>query len=501
LEKVLRIILALLIVCNFLSLLVIFISHLSFPFPLEWAEEGVLHHCIQIIQGNQIYAEPSAAFVAFPYTPLYYYLGALLMKLLGEGFLALRIISMLSFLGSLVLVYRIISNETRNRLASWIGCGLFAASFGVVGYWYDVGRIDSLAIFLILFSGYILRYYPGTGGAVLSAILFSASFLTKQSAFVFLPFMVIPICLSRRRDALIFSITSVVVCAGFLMFLSAESQGWSWFYLFKIPASTPRLYRVLLGYPIKDLLANFPFLLAAMLFFLWGADHHRAKKEVKALLGNFWIWFFLAGFLVSYLSRLKYGGWDNVLYSVVAVLPLPFGILLGRFLSSDETGGRRKLVLVLIVLQFLPLIYDPSLLIPKEADYRGGEIFIERVSEIPGEVLVFYHSHLDYMAKGKTSAHAAALKELPNVYDAGVPFKGMPKDLYEAVTKRRYSAIILDDRAETEVGNPWTKFISKYYSFSEEIYKPGEPRLRFMTGAQSIPRFVYRPRVGEIEEI
>jgi len=163
LEKVLRVILALLIVCNFLSLLVIFISHLSFPFPLEWAEEGVLHHCIQIMQGNQIYAEPSAAFVAFPYTPLYYYLGALLMKLLGEGFLALRIISMLSFLGSLVLVYRIISNETRNRLAPWIGCGLFAASFGVVGNWYDVGRVDSLAIFLILFSGYVLRCYPAPG--------------------------------------------------------------------------------------------------------------------------------------------------------------------------------------------------------------------------------------------------------------------------------------------------------------------------------------------------
>lgn len=498
LEKVVRIILALFIVCNFLVLILIFISHLFYPFPLDWVEGGGVDHCIHILQGKQIYAEPKATFVAFLYTPLFYYLGALLMKLFGEGFFALRIVSIASFLGSSILINRIISNETKSSLASWIGCGLFAASFGVVGNWYDVGRVDSLAIFLILFSAYTLRYYAGTGGAVLSAVLFSASFLTKQSALVFLPFMMLPVYLSRRRDGLIFAISSVVICLGFLLFLSAKSQGWSWFYLFKIPASTPRLYRDLLRYPIKDLLANFSFLLAAMLFFLWGADHHREKKEVKALLGNFWIWFFLAGFLVSYLSRLKYGGWDNVLYTVVTVIPLLFGIALGRFLGSSESGGMRRFILILVILQFLLLIYDPFSLIPSEADYRGAEILVERVSEIPGEVLVFYHSHLGYVAKGKMSAHAAALKELPNVYDAGVPFKGMPKDLYEAVTKRRYSAIILDDRAETEVGNPWTNFISKYYSFSEEIYRPGEPKLRFMTGAQSIPRFVYRPRKSSL---
>jgi len=337
LERVLHSILALFIICNFFSLVVIFVSHLRFPFPLEWVEGGVLHHSINILQGKQIYAEPQATFVAFLYTPLFYYLGALLMKVFGEGFLALRIISMLSFLGSLVLVYRIISNETRNRLASWIGCGLFAASFGVVGNWYDVGRIDSLAIFLILFSGYIVRYYPGTKGAVLSAVLFSASFLTKQSALIFLPFMIVPICLSRRRDGLTFAIASVVICMASLMFLSAKSQGWSWFYLFKIPASTPRSYPVLLTYPIKDLLGNFPFLLAVMLFILWGGHNLRGGEIGKGLLRNFWTWFFLGGLLTSYLSRLKYGGWDNVLYSVVAVLPLLSGTVLGQFLASNNT--------------------------------------------------------------------------------------------------------------------------------------------------------------------
>jgi len=496
LERVLGAILAFFVASNFLSLLVIFASHLRFPFPLDWVEGGGVDHCIHVLQGKQIYAEPNATYVAFLYGPLFYYLGALLMRLLGEGFLALRIISIASFLGSSVLVYRIISNETRSSLASWIGCGLFAASFGVVGYWYDVGRVDSLAIFFILFCAYTLRYYPCPGGAVLSAILFSASFLTKQSALVFLPFIVVPVYLSRRRDGLAFAVSSVVICLGFLLLLSAKSQGWSWFYLFRVPASTPRSYLVLLTYPIKDLLANFPFLFAVVLFYLWGGNHHREGKEKEALLKNFWAWFFLGGFLVSYLSRLKFGGWDNVLYSVVVVLSLLLGIVLGQFLVSNNTQWMRRLVLILVVLQFLILIYDPFALIPSEADYRGGEILVERVSEIPGEVLVFYHSHLGYVARGKTSAHAAALKDLRNIYDAGVPFKGMPKDLYEAIARCHYSAIILDDRAEAEVGNRWTKFISKYYSFSEELYESGEPKLRFMTGAQSIPRFIYRPRMS-----
>jgi 4-amino-4-deoxy-L-arabinose transferase-like glycosyltransferase len=496
LEKVLRIILALFVVCNFLVLVLVFVSHLFYPFPLEWVEEGAVDHCIHVLQEKQIYAEPSATFVAFLYGPLFYYLGALLMRLFGEGFFALRIISIASFLGSSILIYRIISNETKSSMASWLGCGLFAASFGVVGYWYDVGRVDSLAVFFILFCAYTLRYYPGAGGAVLSAILFSASFLTKQSALVFLPFMTVPVYLSRRRDGLVFAVSSVVICLGFLLLLSAKSQEWSWFYLFKIPVSTPRSYPVLLTYPIKDLLANFPFLFAVVLFCLWGGNHHRQEKEKKGLLQNFWAWFFLGGFFVSYLARLKFGGWDNVLYSVVMVLSLLLGIVLGQFLASNNTPWMRRLVLILVVLQFMILIYDPFSLIPSEADYRGGEILVERVTKIPGEVLVFYHSHLGYMAKGKTSAHAAALKELPKIYNSGVPFAGMPRDLYEAITEGRYAAIILDDRAEAEVSNRWTKFISKYYSFSEELYQSGEPKLRFITGGQGIPRFIYRPRMN-----
>jgi len=237
-----------------------------------------------------------------------------------------------------------------------------------------------------------------------------------------------------------------------------------------------------------------------MLLALWGGDGLERKKIRADLLKDFWSCFLLAGLFASFLSRLKYGGWDNVLYSLVAVISLFSGILLGRFLALPEPRWSRRLVSTFLILQFLFLVYNPFTLIPREADYRGGEILLQRLSEIPGPILVFYHSHLGYMAKKGMSAHAAALKELPNVYDAGVPFKGMPKDLYEAITRDRYAAIILDDRAETELGNPWTKFISKYYSFSEEVYKPGEPRLRFMTGAPSVPRFIYRPRVAVVEE-
>jgi 4-amino-4-deoxy-L-arabinose transferase-like glycosyltransferase len=493
-ERILHSLLALFIIYNFLILIPIFISHLFYRFPLEWVEGGVVDECIHILQGREIYAEPTAEFMAFVYTPLYFYLGALLMKLFGEGFFALRLISILSTLGTAFLIYRIVFRETQNRLAGWAACGLFAASFGVVGYWYDVGRVDSLAIFLILLSGYTLRYRPGLSGAVLSGVLFTLSFLTKQSALIFLIFLFVALCRNRKKDALTFALTSVVLCLTSLLFLGARSQGWSWFYLFKIPAATPRLYRSLLTYPINDLLKTYPFLLALALFAFLGGSQVRGESLARSLSRNFWFWFFCAGFLVSFLSRLKHGGWDNVLYSMVLTLVLLFGILLGQFCSSNGSQVIRRVIPLLLTLQFLLLLYDPLPLIPTKGDCRGGEILLERLREIDGPVLVFYHSHLGYLATGEMSAHGGNLKELPNLYDAGVPFAGMPGDMYQLIADEKYSAVVLDDRAENEIGNPWTEFVSRHYSYSEPIYRPGEPRLRFMTGLQTVPRFVYRPR-------
>jgi 4-amino-4-deoxy-L-arabinose transferase-like glycosyltransferase len=493
-ERILHSLLALFIIYNFLILVPVFITHLFYRFPLEWVEGGVVDECVHLLQGREIYAEPTAEFMAFVYTPLYFYLGALLMKLFGEGFFVLRLISVLSTLGTAFLIYRIVFRETQNRLSAWAASGLFAASFGVVGYWYDVGRVDSMAIFLTLLSGYTLRYRPGISGAVLSGVILTLSFLTKQSALVFLLFMFVALLRNRKKDALAFALTSGVLCLISLLFLGARSQGWSWFYLFEITGATPRLYRSLLTYPINDLLGSYPLLLAVALLAFLGGGQVRGESLARSLSRNFWSWFFCAGFLASFLSRLKYGGWDNVLYSMVVTLVLLFGILLGQLWSSNGFGVTRRLVPLLLILQFLLLLYDPLPLVPTESDFRGGEILLERLREIEGPALVFYHSHLGDLATGERSANAANLKELPNLYDAGVPFRGMPRDMYESIVDRRYSAVVLDDRAENEIGNRWTEFISRYYSYSEPIYRPGEPRLRFVTGLQTIPRFIYRPR-------
>ena len=66
------------------------------PFELEWQEGGMLQEVQRVLASERLYDQPSLEYMAFPYTPLFVWLGALSSKVFGSGFLALRLVSILS---------------------------------------------------------------------------------------------------------------------------------------------------------------------------------------------------------------------------------------------------------------------------------------------------------------------------------------------------------------------------------------------------------------------
>lgn len=49
-------------------------SRLSYPFDIEWMEGGVITHAKRLLDGQPLYAKPSADFIAYIYQPLFYVL-------------------------------------------------------------------------------------------------------------------------------------------------------------------------------------------------------------------------------------------------------------------------------------------------------------------------------------------------------------------------------------------------------------------------------------------
>ncbi len=88
--------------------LVLACIRLRFPYELEWIEGAKIDQMRWILSGKPLYGPPDIHFIPFAYTPLFFYLSAGLMKWMGIGFSAPRLISILSTSGCFLLIYLIV---------------------------------------------------------------------------------------------------------------------------------------------------------------------------------------------------------------------------------------------------------------------------------------------------------------------------------------------------------------------------------------------------------
>jgi 4-amino-4-deoxy-L-arabinose transferase-like glycosyltransferase len=126
------------------------VQRLGTPIELEWMEGGSLQMMYRVLSGKPLYAPPSIEFVPYTYTPLYFYLSALVSFLVGADFLPLRLVSFTASLASFFFLFAIIRRETGSALAGVAAAGLFAGSYAVNGNWFDIARIDSLCVAFLL---------------------------------------------------------------------------------------------------------------------------------------------------------------------------------------------------------------------------------------------------------------------------------------------------------------------------------------------------------------
>src|SRR5260221_7420005 len=78
---------------------------MRFPFELEWMEGANLGHVDRVLRGLPLYVRPGIEFTPFIYPPFYFVVAAWVAKLIGPGFLPLRLVSFLASLGCFGLIY------------------------------------------------------------------------------------------------------------------------------------------------------------------------------------------------------------------------------------------------------------------------------------------------------------------------------------------------------------------------------------------------------------
>jgi hypothetical protein len=419
---------------------------LRYPFELEWLEGASVDHVRVILAGKPLYAKPSLDFIPLTYTPAYFYLAAGLSRIIGVGFLPLRLISIISSVGLLAVTARLASRETGDPHAGILAAGLFAAMFGWTGGWLDLARTDSLFLFLAMLAVYILRWHASPGAMCAAGVLMSLSFLTKQTGLI----VAAPLCVwcafQGWRAFLSFTGTILVIVVGTSLVFQRLFDGWYLYYLFDVPRQHPVAIQSLVGFWRYDFIGPMPVAVAVSCVYL-----------VWRMLSGEWriatFYTLAAAGLVggAYVSRLHSLSFINVVLPAYLAAALVFSIAVHettrRVAPKQPAAARRRLMLALYGLSLLQLIrvgYRPQSFVPGAQDVATGRLFVERIAAMPGRVLVLDHGYLPALAGKETHAHAAVIADVIRGGRTDVEH-GLAEALAEALRTHQFDSVVVSE--------------------------------------------------------
>lgn len=467
--------------------LIVALKRLLYPFELEWMEGGMVDHVRRVLAGQPVYAKPSLEFVSFLYPPLYYVAAAGFALVTGPGFLPLRALSLLSSLGVFALLFYLVRRETGAALFAVIAAGLFAATYQRAGQWFDLARLDSFYLLLLLGGVVVLRVTSSARGAGLAGLLFAAAFFTKQSALVILlPLAVFMLIADRRRAPWLLGVAGALMAAGTLI-LARVTHGWYVYYCYRLPSRHPMVPGGFAKFWTADLV---PWLVPACLA---GAAYVTLRATSRERGERFFYPLLAVGMIgSSWAVRAMVGAETND--SIPAFAALSILAPLGLHEMRRRAGAKRPrpyrvaavLAQALLLVQLFALAYDPRRCLPTAADRAAGEQLVARIRGIPGDVFIPHHGYLARLAGKPGFAHTLAMD---NVFldDSGPVRDALGGELGGALESKRFSAVLLE--SDGRYGGP----ILASYPRTERLF--ANPDVFWpVTGARLRPEFLCLPR-------
>lgn len=471
--------------------LVIALSRLSYPFPVEWLESNSLVEVHRILAGQPLYPAPAAGYVPDGYPPLYFAASAAAARVLGVSYLPLRLVSLVSSLACFAVLARLVQRETGSLSGGTAAAGLFAGSYFVTRTWFDAGRVDSLFLALSIGGLYAARRMRGPRGAVAAGVLLAAAALTKQTGFA--EAVAVPAVLflgPRRRLALVAALTEAAILGATTLGLGLASGGWYVYYVFELMSQ----HSLALGSLGGSWLAALGL---AALAAVIGAR----RMPPESLAG-------CAALVLEGCAALVHsgGGVNDVLPAYLAVALLA-GLALGTSAPAVPAPAvpaprwRRILdwrapaagVLVLVQSVFLISSAHPARAIPTSADRAAGERLVTGMRAIGGTISDPADPGLSLQAGMPPAAQEDAAGDVLRARDQAA-ITGFRDSVAGAITRRRFSAIISESPGPPPAYPP--ALLDRYYRRCPQTLLAGVPAgvFRPVDGVRYRPVSVWLPR-------
>jgi 4-amino-4-deoxy-L-arabinose transferase-like glycosyltransferase len=445
---------------------------------------------LRLAQGLPVYIAPNAVFNPHVYMPLYFWLGSWLLPITGARLIPLRLISLAATCATTVLIYWIARRETQNNWIALTSAGLFLGGYRINGFWYELVRVDSLLVMLIV-GGLALGIYGRDCKTklVLSAFVLALAFFTKQGgAFIGVGFGIYLLAVAGRR-ALGFLVPFGLFTVVPLFALNGLTDGWFFYHVFFIGSADPIEIGRIFNFMTGDLVG----VMGGLVFMTLVAAFLMIRTHgLRGLFDESWLVAIVVGVLISGLGRARVGGNLNDRMPAYTLLCLAPALLFRTWEKTDTLRLNlfkvkpETVLAAAILVQFALGIYYPPRYIPTPEMYTSGASLIQRIAAIDGPVFVMMHPYYALLAGKATSTQMATLWY---VRDRGAyPF---PDDFVQRL-QTKYYRVIISDESDFETEPALKELLAENYP-STELLPPadGPPTT---TGVVVRPMVIYRPK-------
>ena len=454
----------------------------AYPFDLEWMEGSLVQHVARIRDGLPLYGRPTLAFTPFLYPPLYYYVSAAAARVTGVGFLPLRLVSIASSGVVFWFLFRLAQRETGRVYAGLLAVGLFAATYRLGGAWLDLARNDSLLLALMMGALYLMRWRESTAGWAGAGALLALAALTKQTAVMMAPPLLLYALLVDWRRALILASTFAGLTAIAVAALNSGTHGWFLFYVVRLPGAIQR------HAPERPPLWTIPLITALPVAMSLAIATLVAARPWRDRRHAFWPLAALSGVGAALAASLHVGAYDNVwlpAYLSISVLAAMASPIICERVQAGYRPAIRLIVAGLAAFQLAALRYSVAAQIPSAGDVTMARQLSERLADARGESFVPYHAFVPTPAGPVMHAHAWAIHDVLRGGDAAAA-AALSGEIHEAFADARFRLVVLD-KVE-----PWMEpELERSYRLAGAAMRPDSLWTR--TGYHTHPRWIYVP--------
>ena len=372
-----------------LSWLVIVASRAAYPADLEWMEGGTLYQAHRLSSGQAVYAAPETGFAAFPYPPMQLFALAALGSVFGLDYATARIHSASWIVVMCAVMFlqirELAAPGTARRLLSGLAAASALVCFPLVGGWFDLVRVDSMALGLSVLAAWVARVKRLSASRTIAvAGLLTAAVLTKQTTLAFAVWIVVfRLALDRRSGAALAGATAAGLGAAVALLL-LHTDGWIGFWVVTVPGRhaliVPRLAE---GLWLVIRFAPFVVLVPVAIVWLW---RRRAIGAPTAL----WSGMLLMALPVGLLPFAKAGGAENNLMPIAALSGFVTMVaLLDVARAVGPRGARWRAGLMVGAAVFvLARWFDPRPHVPSDEHARNAARLNDYVRSLEGGVLL-----------------------------------------------------------------------------------------------------------------